>query len=52
MDKDVKGYLLFVIVLFGCMFLGMSYENHTKNQCRVELAKAGKSADEIVKVCK
>lgn len=39
-------------VFFICMFGGLALESHSKGQCRQEAIKAGKSADEINKICK
>ena len=40
-----------MIALFAAMFGGMAIEDYHKNQCRQEAIKAGKSADEINKIC-
>lgn len=42
------GMGLFLIVLG----LGMSYEKHTQGECRIEAIKAGKSTEDIVKICR
>lgn len=42
------GMCLFLVV----MGLGMAYEKHTDAECRIEAIKAGKSAEDIVKICK
>lgn len=51
MDRDVKGFLIFVCVLFGGMFAGLGIEHHQKNNCRIEAMKAQLPVDDIVKVC-
>jgi len=37
-----------IIVL---MFLGAGVASESRKQCRLELAKTGRSAEEIVKIC-
>lgn len=39
-------------VFFVCMFGGLALEGYQKSQCRVEAMKAGKSAEDIAKICK
>jgi hypothetical protein len=33
------------------MFVGAGLASHQRNSCRLELAKAGRSAEDIVKIC-
>jgi hypothetical protein len=42
------GLSLFLIALVGSTV----YEDYSKTQCRIESVKAGKSADDIQKICK
>jgi len=48
---EVKWLMIFCSIVFGAMFAGLAYENHKTTECKVELAKAGKSAAEIIQVC-
>lgn len=48
---DLKWIAITMIVLFGGMFVGVSYEAHTKAECRIAFAQSNKTADEIVKIC-
>lgn len=50
MNSDYK-WLIMMCMVFGAMFAGLAYEASSKKECRIELAKAGKSAEDIVKVC-
>jgi len=51
MDSDMKWFLIIMIVLIGAPLLGMGYEQHSQNQCRIEAIKAQMPVDDIVKVC-
>ncbi len=50
--EEVKWFAIAVIVLFGSMFAGLSLEKYQVNQCRISSVQAGKSAEDIVKICK
>jgi hypothetical protein len=50
-DRDVRGFMIFVCILFGGMFAGIGIEQYQKNTCRVEAMKAQMPVDDIVKVC-
>lgn len=39
-------------IFFVCIFGAIALENHQKNECRVEAIKAGKSAEDIAKICR
>jgi hypothetical protein len=47
-----KWYYIGIGLFLVVMAAGMGYETHTQGQCRVEAIKAGKSAEDIVKICK
>ena len=47
----MNGYFIALGLFLVSMFGGMAYEQHQKSQCRIEAIKAGKSADDIVKIC-
>lgn len=49
---EVKWAMIAMAVLFGSMFVGLSVEKYQINQCRIASVQAGKSSDEIVKICK
>lgn len=49
---EIKWFAIAVIVLFGSMFAGLGFEKYQVNQCRVASVQAGKSAEDIVKICK
>ena len=51
MDRDIRGFLIFVCVLFGGLFVAVGLEQSQKNTCRIEAIKASMPADDIVKVC-
>lgn len=42
------GMTAFLVSMAGVM----AYEAHQKGQCRVEAIKAGKSAEDIAKICR
>jgi hypothetical protein len=47
-----KWYYIGIGLFLAVMAAGMAYEKHTQAECRVEAIKAGKSADDIVKICR
>lgn len=49
---EIKWAMIAMAVIFGGMFAGLSVEKYQVNQCRIASVQAGKSADEIVKICK
>ena len=51
MDSDMKWFLIIMIVLIGAPLLGMGYEQHSQNECRIEAIKAGLDADKIITAC-
>jgi preprotein translocase subunit YajC len=51
MDRDVRGVLIFMCVLFGGIFFVMGIEQHQKNNCRIEAMKEHMPVDDIIKVC-
>lgn len=45
-------YLMIVMVVFAVVMFGsMAIESYQKNQCKQAAIQAGKSADEINKIC-
>jgi hypothetical protein len=52
MDRDIRGFLISVCVLFGGLFVTVGLEQFQKNTCRIEAIKASMPADDIAKVCK
>jgi hypothetical protein len=48
MEKCIMGFFASIIVL---MFLGAGIAAESRKQCRLEMAKAGRSAEDIVKIC-
>jgi len=49
---EFKWAMIAMTVLFGSMFAGMGVEKYQQNQCRIASVQAGKSADDIAKICK
>ena len=52
MDRDVRGFLIFVCILFGGMFVGLGIEQYQRNTCRIEAMKVHMPVDDINKICK
>ena len=52
MDGDQKFVVLFVGVVMFLMFGGLAISEYSKYSCRIELGKSGRSAAEIVELCK
>jgi len=49
---EFKWAMIAMAVLFGSMFAGIGVEKYQVNQCRIASVQAGKSADDIAKICK
>ena len=52
MDHEAKLYILVLLIIFGLPMTGLALDSYYKSNCRIELARAGKTAQEIVDVCK
>ena len=48
MEKWIMGFFASIIVL---MFLGAGLAAESRRQCRLELAKANRTAEDILKIC-
>ena len=49
---SAKWYYIGMSAFFIAMAVSMAYDSYSKTQCRIESVKAGKSADDIQKICK
>ena len=49
---DLKAYYAMVAVLFIAMYGSIGYHTYSENSCKVELAKANRTVEEINKLCK
>ena len=49
---DFKWTMIAIIVTFTSLFIGIGVEKYQVNQCRIASIQAGKTADDIVKICK
>lgn len=47
-EKWILGGFFIIIVM---MFVGLGLASHQRDNCRLELAKAGRSSEDIVKIC-
>ena len=52
MDNDYKLFVWLIVLIITIPLLGMAVETYQKNNCRVELAKAGRSVEDITALCK
>lgn len=52
MDNDAKWFAILMITLFVVQMAGMGISEWRHQDCRMELAKAGRSVDEIKELCK
>jgi hypothetical protein len=52
MDGDQKFVILFVGIAFLFIMGGSAFVEYSKYSCRMELGKSGRSAADIVKLCK
>jgi len=49
---EMKWVMISLAMIFGSMFVAVGVEKHQQNQCRIASVQAGKSADDISKICK
>ena len=49
---EFKWTMIALTVTFGSLFTGLSIKEYQVNQCRIASIQAGKTADDIVKICK
>lgn len=49
---ELKWFFIAVIAMMGMNFAFMFYKVHSANECMVELGKAGRSTEDISKICK
>ena len=47
-----KWYWIGMGLIVIAIMVGQSYSEYEKGQCKVEAIKAGKSAEDIAKICK
>jgi hypothetical protein len=47
-----KWYAIAMVAFVTAMFGGMAFDSYQKNQCRVAAVQAGKSAEDIEKICR
>ena len=49
---EVKWLAIAFAVMFSFMFVSSGFSDYSKSQCRIASVQAGKSVEEIVKICK
>lgn len=52
MDGDLKFLFWFILIFVGLPMLGMAVSEYHQYDCKVELAKAGRTAADIKELCK
>ena len=52
MDSDMKFFLWIMALIVLVPLAGLIFDNYQTSNCRMELAKIGKSVEEIKKICK
>ena len=52
MDTDMKWFMLLIIGMVVVPLIGLGIDEWHSKECRVELAKTGKTVDEIKELCK
>jgi hypothetical protein len=46
-----KWFMIGIGIIILMMFVGAGLASHQRDSCRLELAKAGRSAEDIIKIC-
>lgn len=52
MDSDYKLFVWFIVLMLVVPLVGMGLESYQRNNCRVEMAKAGVAPEQIKELCK
>lgn len=52
MNDDMKWFLIVILLFVFLPVVGMAVSEWRKQDCRMELAKVGKSAEEIKEICR
>lgn len=52
MNEDFKLFVWLMVIFVALPLLGLGVSEWRKQDCRVELAKAGKPIEEITAICK
>jgi hypothetical protein len=52
MDNDAKMVFVLIVVFFILPMLGLGVSEWRKQDCRTELARVGRSVEEIKELCK
>lgn len=52
MDDSAKLIIVIILAMVALPMVGMAVSEYHRYDCKVELAKAGRSVDDIKKVCK
>ena len=50
--KETKAVAIILCILFAGLTVSLSIESYNKGKCKIVALQAGKSADEISKICK
>ena len=51
-DNELQWFIAAILLMLAMPMVGMVLNDYHKSNCRIELARAGKTAQEIVDVCK
>ena len=49
---ELKWLAVMMIGIFGAMFVGLGFESHFRQECRIAAIKANMPVDDIAKACK
>jgi len=49
---EVKWYMIMVEVVMTAIMVGAGVAEYSKSNCQLELGKAGRSAEDIAKICR
>ena len=52
MNTDMKWFVILMMTCIGVPMVGLGISEWRKQDCRIELSKAGRSVDEIRELCK
>lgn len=52
MNGDLKFILAFVFICIGLPMMGLAASEYQQHTCKIELAKAGRTAADIKTICK
>lgn len=52
MNSDMKWFVLLIVMMVGMPMIGLGLQQANTANCRLELGKSGRTAEDIKEICK